>query len=258
MSVLCVLPARLGSERIPDKPLQMIAGRPLVEWTWRAARSVPQFDEVCVATDSKAVAERVRAFGGRAVLTAGEHLSGTDRVAEAAESEWARGYDVVVNFQADEPFADSDSVGRAVLAVRDGTTDIATVAAPIRGDAEWRSEAVVKVVVGANGRALYFSRAAVPYVRGGKEPFSEGPESRFLRHVGVYVMRRDAMKRWVAAPPSPLEQLEKLEQLRALEVGLRIQVIVGPSTEPGVDVPDDLERAARILSGTWLTTKDKV
>lgn len=246
MSVLCVLPARLDSERIPRKPLQSVAGRALVEWSWRAAVAIPAFDEVWVATDSEEIAACVRKFGGHAVLTSGDHRSGMDRVAEAAGRPAALRHDIVVNFQADEPFADPVAVGRAVDAVREGAA-IATLAAPIRDSGEWRSEAVVKVAVAADGRALYFSRAPVPHVRGGAPSFPQGDAPRFLRHVGVYALRREALARWVSAPPSRLEELERLEQLRALEVGLRIRTVVGPATEPGVDEPEDLARADRVL-----------
>lgn len=245
MSVLCVLPARLGSERIPRKPLQPIAGRPLVEWSWRAAAAIPAFDEVWVATDSEEIAACARSFGAHAVMT-GEHRSGTERVAEAVALPAALRHDIVVNFQADEPFADPAAVARAVDAVREGAS-IATLAAPIRDVREWRSEGVVKVVVGADRRALYFSRAPVPHVRGGAPSFPRGDAPRFLRHVGVYALRREALERWVGAPPSRLEELERLEQLGALEAGLSIRVVVGPATEPGVDEPEDLARADRVL-----------
>lgn len=247
MPVLCVLPARLGSERIPEKPLQMLAGRSLVEWSWRAARRVASFDEVWVATDSETVAARVRAFGGTALLTSPDHRSGTDRVAEAARVPSAQGFDIVVNFQADEPFVDAEGVARAVEAVGRGGVPIATLAGPIRSEAEWRSEGVVKVARAADGRALYFSRAAIPHVRGGVPTFREAKRSPYLRHVGVYVMSRPALERWVNVGPSRLEEIERLEQLRALEGGLEIHVVVASATEPGVDEAADLERADRIL-----------
>lgn len=247
MTVLCVLPARISSERIPRKPLRDIAGRPLVEWSWRAARRVGAFDEVWIATDAEEVVEAAEAFGARAVLTSAEHPSGTDRVAEAARRPEARGHDVVVNFQADEPFLAPESVARAVAAVRNGEAAVATLAAPLEDLAAWRSEAVVKVVRDGTGDALYFSRAPIPHRRGGA-PDLPDPRGRYLRHVGTYVFRREALERWTDLPPSPLEELERLEQLRALEAGLRIRVIEGPPTEPGVDEPGDLRRAERILA----------
>lgn len=246
MTVLCVLPARLSSERIPNKPLQALAGRPLVEWTWRAASEIDAFAEVVVATDASEVAERVRGFGGRAVLTSPGHPSGTDRVAEVARG--AHGYDIVVNFQADEPFVDPGSVRRAVDAVRHGRAPVATLAAPIGSREEWTSEATVKVARARDGRALYFSRAPIPWPRGRSPSFPPAEEGTFLRHVGVYVWERAALGRWAEGEPSSLERVERLEQLRALEAGLPIHVVVGPATEAGIDEPEDLERAEALLA----------
>ena len=243
MTVLCVLPARLGSERIPRKPLQTIAGRPLVEWSWRAARAVPGIDVVVVATDSEEIAAAVADFGGEFRLTSGSHVSGTDRVAEVAAESAA---DIVVNFQADEPFLRADAVEAAVEAVRRGPREIATLAAPIGGEAEWRSPAVVKVARAADGRALYFSRAPIPHPRLG-QPEWDAADGPWLRHVGLYVYTREALERWVALPPSPLERVERLEQLRALEAGLEIEVCVVEPGHPGVDVPEDIARADRLL-----------
>lgn len=266
MSVLCVLPARLESERIPRKPLQLLAGRPLIEWSWRAARTVPTFDEVWVATDSQEIAERVRAFGGSVILTDPGLPSGTDRVATAvgliaarkeSAGRPAQKYDIVVNFQADEPFADPGSIGRAVRSVQVGEAPIATLAAALRSEEEWRSEAVVKVAMASDGRALYFSRAPIPYPRGRGPEFSKGPDpdvtSRFLRHVGIYVFAREALERWVRLPPSALERIEGLEQLRALEADMPIRVVSGPITEAGVDEPADLARVERTLAERGIT-----
>ena len=247
MTVLCVLPARISSERIPRKPLREIAGRPLVEWSWRAACRVDAFDEVWIATDSEEVAEAASRFGAPAVLTSPDHPSGTDRVAEAAARPEALRHDVIANFQADEPFLEPAPLARAVETVRDGEASVATLAAPLEDLAAWRSESVVKVVRDGRGDALYFSRAPIPHRRGGV-PELPDPEGRYLRHVGTYVFRREALERWTSLPPSPLEELERLEQLRALEGGLRIRVIEGPPMEPGVDEPRDLRRAERILA----------
>lgn len=246
-AVLCVLPARIGSERIPRKPLQQIAGRPLVEWSWRAASAVPGIDAVWVATDSPEIEERVREFGGTAYLTSDDHASGTDRVAEVARRPEARSYEIVVNYQADEPFVDPDSVAGAVDAVRRREAPVATVAVPIRSRSEWRSEACVKIARAADGRALYFSRAPIPHPRGGEADFDAGAGTAYLRHVGVYACRREALERWARLEPSPLERLERLEQLRILEAGWTIRVVVGPPGEPGVDEPRDLRRAERLL-----------
>jgi len=254
MGVICVLPARLHSTRIPRKPLAELAGRPLLEWSWRAAMRVRAFDRVVVATDSSEIEERARAFGADVLRTREAHPSGTDRVEEAAARLGAEDGDVVVNFQADEPFADLATVEAAVAALggegaRVGAThapDIATLAAPIRDAAEWDSPGVVKVARAADGTALYFSRAPIPWVRDGSPEWG-APD--FLRHVGIYACRRPALRMWAGLAESRLERIEKLEQLRALEAGARFHVEIGPATEPGVDLPSDLERAERMLAG---------
>lgn len=246
MDVLCVLPARLASRRIDRKPLQLIAGKPLIEWAWIAAHRVREFDRVVVAADSEEIASRVAGFGGEAILTDPAHPSGTDRVCEAARSLGVSATGIVVNYQADEPFADAATVGRAVTASRAGAADVTTLAAPIGSADEWRSEGVVKVVIGQDGRALYFSRAAIPHPRSDPPPFeSEAP--LFLRHIGIYAYRLETLDKWAKMPESGLERVERLEQLRALEAGMTIHVEVGPPTPPGVDLPEDLERAARYL-----------
>lgn len=228
----------MGSERIPRKPLQTIAGRPLVEWSWRAASAVPGVDRVVVATDDEEIAAAVDGFGGDVRLTRADHPSGTDRVAEIAAGNDAA---IVVNFQADEPFLPPEAVGTAIDAVKAGS-EIATLAMPIEGNRQWTSPAVVKVARAADGRALYFSRAPIPHSRSGGSG-----EGHRLRHVGLYVYTASALARWVALPPSPLEKIERLEQLRALEAGMQIQVCTVPPGEPGVDVPEDIARADRLL-----------
>jgi len=255
MGVICVLPARLHSTRIPRKPLADLAGRPLIEWSWRAATRVRGFDRVLVATDSEEIEARARAFGAEVLRTRGDHASGTDRVEEAAERLGVGDDDVVVNFQADEPFADAATVEAAVGALRPADSasderrrpDIATLAAPIRNAGEWESPGVVKVARAADGTALYFTRAPIPFLRDGSPEWGT-PD--FLRHIGIYACRRAALRRWAGLPESRLERIEKLEQLRALEGGARFHVEVGPATEPGVDLPADLERAERILAGS--------
>jgi 3-deoxy-manno-octulosonate cytidylyltransferase (CMP-KDO synthetase) len=242
--VLGVIPARLASTRLPRKPLHPIAGRPLVEWVWRRVRELGIFDAVVVATDSPEVERTARAFGASVVLTRAEHPSGTDRVAEVARREEWRGWPVIVNVQGDEPFVRADHLRAAVELVRDGGWDVGTVAAPITSEAEWREPTVVKVVRGDDGRALFFTRAPVPFPRDAEPDFAGGA---YLRHVGVYAYTRDALLRWVALPEGALERIERLEQLRALAAGLRIGVAVGEPAEGGVDTPADALRAERIL-----------
>ncbi|HSU18029.1 3-deoxy-manno-octulosonate cytidylyltransferase [Longimicrobium sp.] len=242
--VLGVIPARLASVRLPRKPLHSIAGRPLIEWVWRRAVEAGVFDDIVIATDSPEVQAAARGFGASAVLTRAEHPSGTDRVAEVVRrAEW-RDFGVIVNVQGDEPFVRRDHLEAAVALVRDGGWDVGTVATPIASAAEWREPAVVKAVRGDDGRALFFTRAPVPHPRDAEPDFAGGA---FLRHVGIYSYTRDALLRWVALPESPLERIEKLEQLRALAAGLRIGIAVGAPAEGGVDTPADAARAETIL-----------
>jgi 3-deoxy-manno-octulosonate cytidylyltransferase (CMP-KDO synthetase) len=242
--VLGVIPARLGSARLSRKPLHPIAGRPLIEWVWRRAAASGVFDALVVATDSAEVAEAVRGFGGTVEITREDHPSGTDRVAEVARRPEHRGHRVIVNVQGDEPFVRRDHLHAAVELVRGGGWEVGTVATPIRSMDEWREAAVVKVVRGDDGRALYFSRAPVPHPRDAEPGFATGA---YLRHVGIYAYTRDALLRWVSLPESELERIEKLEQLRALAAGLRIGVAVGERAEGGVDTPADAARAERII-----------
>lgn len=249
MSALVVLPARLESERLPRKPLRRIGSRTLLEWSWLRARQLRTADVLWIATDDEEVAREARSFGATVVMTDPSHPSGTDRVAEAAGTPEARSHGVVVNYQADEPFLDPEAVDRAVRAVQTGTAEVATLSAPLRSVREWRSETVVKVVRDASGDALYFSRAPIPWPRDGEPELPGSVAGPWLRHVGLYVFTREALGRWTSLSPSPLEEVERLEQLRALEAGMRIRVVAGPATEPGVDEPEDLRRARRLLAG---------
>ncbi|MFL5383995.1 MAG: 3-deoxy-manno-octulosonate cytidylyltransferase [Longimicrobiaceae bacterium] len=241
--VLGVIPARLASTRLPRKPLHPVAGRPLLEWTWRRVRDLGIFDALVVATDSPEVETAARAFGAGVVLTRAEHPSGTDRVAEVARREEWRGYAVIVNVQGDEPFVRGDHLRSAVDLVRAGW-EVGTVATPIASAEEWREPAVVKVARGDDGRALFFSRAPIPHPRDAAPDFAGGA---YLRHVGVYAYAREALLRWVALPEGALERIEKLEQLRALAAGLSIGVAVGEPAEGGIDTPADALRAERII-----------
>jgi 3-deoxy-manno-octulosonate cytidylyltransferase (CMP-KDO synthetase) len=242
--VLGVIPARLGSSRLPRKPLHPIAGRPLVEWVWRRALALELFDAVVVATDSAEVAAAARAFGAEVAVTSPGHPSGTDRVAEVARHERWRGYGIVVNVQGDEPFLRRDHAAAATQLVRAGW-EVGTVAAPIASEDEWREPSVVKVVRGDGGRALYFSRAPVPFPRDAAPDFASG---LYLRHVGLYAYSAEALQRWVALPEHPLERAEWLEQLRPLAAGMAIGVAVGPPAEGGIDTPADAARAEALLT----------
>jgi len=239
--VLAIIPARLGSERLPRKPLHPLAGRPLIEWVWRRVRSFPVLDRVVVATDSEEVVAACRAMGAEVLLTSPDHTSGTERAAEVvARSDYA-GYDVVVNVQGDEPFIAEAQVAEAAALA--GRFDVGTVATPVRTLAAWQDPAVVKVVRAQDGRALYFTRSPVPHVRGREPTAQELASTDFLRHIGVYAYTPPALACWVSHPAGALERLERLEQLRALAAGLTIGVGVVQEAEGGVDTPADARRA---------------
>ncbi len=245
--VLGVIPARIASARLPRKPLTVLAGRPLVEWVWRRAQGMASLDAVVVATDSEEVAAVCRAAGAVAELTSPTHASGTERVAEVAGREGYRGYEIVVNVQGDEPFLTEEQVASAVAAVREGW-DVGTVATPLRSVGALADPAVVKVIRGEDGGALYFSRAAIPHRRDGPPDEADLAGGFYLRHVGVYAYKRAALERWVRLPPDPVEALERLEQLRALRAGMRIGVGVVAQAEGGVDTAEDARRAeARLI-----------
>jgi len=244
---LAVIPARLGSTRLPRKPLHIIAGRPLVEWVWRRVTSVPLFDRTVIATDSEEIAVYARSIGALVELTSPDHPSGTDRVAEVARRFQYRDYPIIVNIQGDEPFVDHTNLAESIRLVRDCDWDVGTVASRIRSREELNSPSVVKVVRGTDGGALYFSRAPIPFLRDGEPGTAEFDGGAFLRHVGVYAYRSAALQRWVELPKSPLERIERLEQLRPLAAGLRIGVSVTENAEGGVDTLEDAERAEHRL-----------
>jgi 3-deoxy-manno-octulosonate cytidylyltransferase (CMP-KDO synthetase) len=239
--ILVLIPARMASTRLPGKPLADIAGEPMIIRVMRRAQAA-LIGPVVVATDSEAIAACVEKAGGSAVLTRVDHVSGSDRIHEAlATADPQHRADIVVNLQGDLPTLAPRDLARAIEPLRDATVDIGTLAAEIRRSDEHGNPNVVKVVgtpVAANRlRALYFTRASAPW----------GPGPLF-HHIGVYAYRREALARFVGLPPSPLEQREKLEQLRALEAGMRIDVTIIDTVPLGVDTPEDLERARELLS----------
>ena len=245
-AVLGVIPARLGSERLPRKPLYPVAGRPLIEWVVRRVRSFGGLDALVVAADHEEVVHVCRNLGVDAVMTDHDHGSGTERVAEVAAMPDFTSYDLIVNVQGDEPFVTEPQVMGAVEAVRAGW-DIGTVAAPVRTEEAWADSSVVKVVRNARGGALYFSRAPIPHPRGRAPTADELASETYLRHIGIYAYSRHALDRWIGAPPSELERLERLEQLRALDAGLGIGVTVVEDVEGGIDTASDVRRAEERL-----------
>lgn len=241
MKTLAVIPARLGASRLPRKPLRLLAGLPLVVRVWLRVESLKVADRCVIATDSDEVAEAVRPHGAEALLTAATHPSGTDRVAEVASRPEFRDYDAIVNVQGDEPFVSEAVLRGAVRQVTSGQFPLGTAAA--RATEHILDEpSVVKVVAADDGRAMYFSRAAIPFLRDA----SEAPlrSTRVWQHIGVYAYERDALARWVSLPPHPLEQIERLEQLRPLAAGMAMGVaLVEEAPGVGVDTLDDLKRA---------------
>jgi 3-deoxy-manno-octulosonate cytidylyltransferase (CMP-KDO synthetase) len=239
---LVLIPARLASTRLPRKPLADIAGAPMIVQVWRRACEA-DVGEVVVAADSADIVDVVTSAGGRAVLTNPDHPSGPDRIFEALCRVDPDGrHDVIVNVQGDLPTIDPQTVRAALTPLADASVDIATLAAVIRRDEERDDPNVVKVVGAELSqdrlRALYFTRATAPW--------GDGP---LLHHIGLYAYRRAALTRFVGLKPSPLELRERLEQLRALEAGMRIDVMLVDTVPLGVDTPHDLERARAALSG---------
>jgi 3-deoxy-manno-octulosonate cytidylyltransferase (CMP-KDO synthetase) len=236
MRTAIVIPARYGSTRLPGKPLLRSTGKYLIQHVYERARRARAADRVIVATDDTRILSAVESFGGVAVMTRKDHPSGTDRVAEVAAGLDA---DAVINLQGDEPLLDPDGLDLlAGLLASDPAADVATLAAPIRDRETYLSPNAVKVVCDDRGRALYFSRSPIPFVRDGAPDFSTDPP-RFLLHLGVYAYRREALLRLAASPPHPLELSEKLEQLRVLGLGGTIRVGIVGSAHRGVDTPDD-------------------
>jgi 3-deoxy-D-manno-octulosonate cytidylyltransferase len=244
--VIAVVPARYGSTRLPAKALAEIDGVPMVVRVWRQAARARAIDRALVATDDERIAAAVRAAGGEAIMTSPDHPSGTDRIAEVAGKVAG---DVFMSVQGDQPFvAPQDLDALAGVMRADASLDMATLAAPIVDEAEWENPSKVKVVCAKSGDALYFSRAPIPHPRD-----SGGIPPAALRHIGVYAYRREFLMRFASMPQGVLEQIEKLEQLRALENGCRIRVVasVAPSLE--VDTAEDLDRARALARSSRVT-----
>lgn len=239
MKIVGVIPARLQSTRLPRKLLLDATGKPLLQYVWEIARSCPELDEVIVAADSPEIVAAVRRFGGRAELT-GVHSSGTDRIAEVVRR-CCPDAGVVVNLQGDEPELDPAVVTALVRELETSRSQMATAASPISSVAVLNDPGCVKVVLDTNGRALYFSRLPIPYVRDARAEdfFRDGEPSPWLLHIGLYAYRREFLLQLTRMPPSPLEQLEKLEQLRALQSGAAISVALVDHAAVGIDTPAD-------------------
>jgi 3-deoxy-manno-octulosonate cytidylyltransferase (CMP-KDO synthetase) len=238
---IVVIPARMASTRLPNKPLAMICGEPMIAHVWRRAIAA-DLGPVLVAADDERIVAAVEKIGGAAVMTRTDHASGSDRIFEALGAYDPReAFSIVVNLQGDLPTIEPEAVRAAVAPLEDEDVDIATIATPITRPAEREDPNVVKAigaeVAPGRLRALYFTRSTAPW--------GEGP---LLHHIGLYAYRREALARFVALPPSRLERREKLEQLRALEAGMRVDIALIDVAPLGVDTPEDLERARRMLA----------
>jgi 3-deoxy-manno-octulosonate cytidylyltransferase (CMP-KDO synthetase) len=252
LAIVAIIPARYGSSRLPGKPLADIHGKTLIERVHERVLRARCVDRVLVATDDERIAAAVRAFGGVAVMTSARHATGTDRIAEAMRATDAA---IVVNVQGDEPLLVADHVDAAVRPLRDDTSiSISTLSLPLTDVDEMLAPSVVKVVTDAAGDALYFSRSPIPHARVDAEGLREAAAAAVAqglarKHVGVYVYRREALERFAALAPTALERAEGLEQLRALEHGMRIRVVaVEGAASLAVDTPADLERVRKLIA----------
>ena len=244
MNVACIIPARYASTRLPGKPLLDIAGKPMIQRVVERVRQARRPSRVIVATDDQRIAEAVRSFGGEAQMTSAAHPTGTDRLAEVAAT--LPDMDLILNIQGDEPLIPPSAIDELAGAF-DGAPDLqmGTLMTPLT-ESEYDNPAAVKVVTSLDGHALYFSRSLIPY------PHKPGSHCRYYKHIGVYAYRRDFLLQYAKLPPTPLEQTESLEQLRALEHGFRIRLIETAFRSIGVDTPEDLQR----VRGIFLTEQE--
>ena len=232
MKVLCVIPARYASTRLPGKPLSMIAGKPMIQHVYERACQAQLPNEVVVATDNELVEKAVLDFGGKAVMTSPDHPSGTDRLAEVALM--YPDVDVIVNVQGDEPMIPPEVIDRLAEAFNgDADLNMATMKV-VMDEEDYENPAAVKVVTDQQGYALYFSRSLMPYPRNKPEGF------KVFKHVGIYAYRRNFLLKYAALAPTPLEKAESLEQLRALENGYKIKVLESDFQGIGVDTPEEM------------------
>ena len=246
-SVLAVIPARFHSTRLPGKILADIGGKPMIEHVFRRASAASLVHAVVVATDDERIAEAVRAFGGAALMTRADHVSGTDRIAEVIATLPCL---AVVNVQGDEPLIEPDTIDAAIAPLlADDTVEMSTLSRPFRSLEEFTSPHVVKVVTDLSGNALYFSRAPIPFSRSGGLPDAA------RAHVGLYAYRRKTLLKLAASPASSLELEESLEQLRALALGVKIRVVETSHVVAGVDTQEDLERVRRLMQAPVLSSR---
>ncbi len=241
MNAVAIIPARIGSSRFPRKPLSILGGKLMINRVWESVLASGLFEQVIVATDSEEILNAVIVAGGRAQMTRPDHPSGSDRVAEVAQG---LDCEIIVNVQGDEPFIDAQALSALLNCFSDPGVEMASLMTACSDPLVLRDPNVVKVITNLKGDALYFSRSPIPYDRDGVSDITT------MRHLGVYAWRRETLLLFVELPPSPLEQCEKLEQLRALENGIPIRMVETAYQGVGVDTPVDLLNAERLLSKT--------
>jgi len=254
MKVVAVIPARYGSTRFEGKPLADILGKPMIQWVYEGVSQSKLIDDVIVATDDQRILEAVRSFGGKAVMTSPTHFTGTDRVAEVAKKLKS---EIIVNVQGDEPLIKGNIIDKAIRPLlTDESLQLSTLMTRIEQVRDWLNPHIVKVVVDQKNFALYFSRSPIPFPRNlqiGRletNPFGTNRPlpKRVFKHIGIYVFRRKFLLHFSRMKPTPLEKLEKLEQLRALENGFRIKVIPVDYEPIGVETPEDIQKVVTFLS----------
>ena len=242
VQVVCIIPSRYESTRFPGKPLADLCGKPMIQHVYERVLRAKTVSFAAVATDDERIFAAVRAFGGRAVMTSSRHRSGTDRIAEAVESMGLQDDDIVVNIQGDQPLFEPVQVDEVVgPLLADASIPMSTLIYRIVRDEEITHPNAVRVVFDHDHFALYFSRATIPFVR------DPGNKANYFKHHGIYAYRRDFLRTFTALPEGILERLEALEQLRALEHGYRIKVVVTPHDSVEVDTPEELERVRRLI-----------
>jgi len=239
MNTVAVIPARFGSTRFPGKALAMLKGKPIIQHVFERVQASGLFRVVMVATDHDKIAETVLGFGGNIAMTSEDLLSGTDRIAEALQ--YIPEADLIVNVQGDEPLIEASALARLIKAFDSERVQMASLMTQITDESMLQNPNIVKLVVDCEDNALYFSRSLIPYNR------DQQSGVNYLRHIGVYAYRREVLWRFVRLPLGKLEQLEKLEQLRALENGIAIRMVYTDYQGIGIDAPEDLERVERQL-----------
>lgn len=239
MKVLCIIPARYDSTRFPGKALADIKGKPMIQWCYESSLKSKLIDQLIIATDDKRIYDAVKKFSGEVVMTSKKHRSGTDRIAEAAKKFKC---DIVVNVQGDEPFIDYRTIDKAIDALKkDKNPQVSTVAKKITDKKEINNPNIVKVVFDDDYNALYFSRSVIPFNRDGKD------KANYYRHYGLYVYRKDYLMKITKLSESRLEKIEKLEQLRVLENGGKIKIVLTDKDSVSIDTQEDLIEAIKYL-----------